>query len=344
MIITSSEIQMRSSHLSFSRTEVSERLEMWFGERARANAPDGPQAAQSARVAISPEALAASAADSVTDEADPLDADPRLRLMATMIEMLTGRPVRLLRLDEPADRTIGAEGEDVATRDAGRGAGFGIEYEFSATRVEFEQTSFEASGVIRTADGREIRFDVGFMMARSYMESIDVSFRAGDSRVKDPLVLDFGGPAARLQDTRFAFDLDADGELDRIPLLGGGRGFLAIDRNDNGRIDDGRELFGPITGNGFAELSALDADGNGWIDEADPAYAQLRLWQPSGDGQDALKTLTEAGVGAVYLGRVATPFDLRNPANETLGVVRTSGIYLGQDGRVGTVSQIDVSV
>lgn len=344
MIIASSEIRMQSSHLSFSRTEVSERLEMWFGERPRGNGPDGPQASPSARIEISPEALAASAADSVTDEVDPLEADPRLRMMATMIAMLTGRPVRVLRLDGRAEPPTQADGEDAAARDAGRGTGFGIEYEFRATRIEFEQTSFEASGVIRAADGREIRFDVGFTMARRYMESIDMRFRAGDSRLKDPLVLDFGGPAASLQDTRFAFDLDADGELDQMPLLGSGRGFLAIDRNDNGRIDDGRELFGPISGNGFAELSALDTDGNGWIDEADPAYAQLRLWQPSADGGDALQTLTEAGVGAVYLGRVFTPFDLRNPANETLGVVRTSGIYVGQDGRIGTVSQIDVSV
>ncbi|MGL1832675.1 hypothetical protein ACKVEX_03610 [Rhodocyclaceae bacterium SMB388] len=339
MIIASSEIQMQSSHLSFSRTEVSERLEMWFGERPGGNRSDGPQASPSARVTISPEALAESATGTVTDEVDPLDTDPHLRLMATMIAMLTGRPVRLLRLDDRADPTLPADGQPAAARDTRRGPGFSIEYELSATRIEFEQTTFQASGVVRTDDGREIRFDVGFMMARSYMESVNVSFRAGEARLKDPLVLDFGGPAASLQDTRFAFDLDADGELDRIPLLGGGRGFLAFDRND-----DGRELFGPTTGNGFAELSALDSDGNGWIDEADPAYTQLRLWRPSADGQGVLQTLSEAGVGALYLGRVATPFDLRNPANQALGVMRSSGVYVGQDGRVGTVRQIDLSV
>ncbi len=360
MIIASSEISMQSSHLAFSRTEVSERLEMWVGPRpARAANPAlPPQAAPrahaqaalgapSARVSLSAEGLAAQSADEVQDEMDPLDADPRLKLLATMIEMLTGRALRTLRLGDftPASKPgfeppAGPRGE---TR-GGAGAGFGIEYEFNSTRIEYEHTRFQASGTIRTADGQEIRFEVAFAMERSFMESTQFSFRAGDARLKDPLVLDFGGPAAALQNTRFAFDLDGDGELDQVPLLGGGRGFLAIDRNGNGQIDSGKELFGPTSGDGFAELAALDADGNGWIDAADPAWAQLRLWQPSADGLGSLQTLDEAGVGALYLSRVATPFDLRNGANETLGVMRSSGVYVGADGRVGTVSQIDLSV
>jgi len=297
---------------------------------------NGMTLAPSARVAISPEALAANAAESLSEETDPLDADPRLKLMATMIEFLTGRPIRLLRMDDITQGSLEPGAESTA--------GFGIEYEFSSNRIEFEQTAFQADGVIRTTDGREIRFEVSFAMERSFMESVNISFRAGDARLKDPLVLDFGGPAASLQNTRFAFDLDANGELDQVPLIGGGRGFLAIDRNDNGRIDNGRELFGPTTGNGFAELAALDSDGNGWIDAADPAYAQLRIWQPAADGKGVLQTLAEAGVGAFYLGSVATPFDLRNASNETLGVMRSSSVYVGQDGRVGTVSQIDLSV
>src|SRR5690606_22817344 len=142
----------------------------------------------------------------------------------------------------------------------------------------------------------------GFAMARSYTESVSVSVRAGDQRLKDPLVLDFGGPAAALSDVRFDFDLDGDGRKEQLPLLRGS-GFLAFDRNANGRIDDGRELFGPASGDGFAELAQLD-DGNGWIDEADAAWSQLRLWSPDADGKGRLQTLNEAGVGAFYLGRV----------------------------------------
>lgn len=370
MKIAAAEIQMQSSHLAFSRTEVSERLEMWAGPRPggrpdatarsqippglanrtppglqQANPPGLQLASPSARVALSQQAIDANAAEQVVEETDPLDADPRLKLMATMIEMLTGRSVKILKLDDFVDRG-GKANMPPASGNASNNesAGFGIEYEFNSTRIEYEQTRFQAAGVIRTQDGQEIRFDLSVAMERSFMETSNISFRAGDAQLKDPLVLDFAGPGAQLQNTRFAFDLDGNGSLDQVPLLGGGRGFLAIDRNDNGRIDDGRELFGPTTGNGFAELAALDADGNNWIDEADPAYAQLRLWQPDAKGEGVIQTLSEAGVGALYLGNIATPFDLRNAANETLGVMRTSSIYVGQDARVGTVSQIDLSV
>lgn len=326
--------------MAFSRTATSERLEIRSGTRSEAGPQRGamndPAPTPSVQVAISADGFEASSADALADEADPLDADPRLRLMATMIEFLTGRPVRFLRLDDVMQGSQARGGTPAA--------GIAIEYESSTTRIEFEQTAFQANGVIRTADGREIAFDLRFAMERSFMESVNINFRAGDAPLKDPLVLDFGGPAASLQNVRFAFDLDADGELDQVPLLGGGRGFLAIDRNDNGRIDDGRELFGPTTGNGFAELAALDADGNDWIDAADPAYAQLRIWQPAAAGKAVVQTLSEANVGALYLANVATPFDLRGASNETLGVMRASSVYVGQDGRVGTVSQIDLNV
>ena len=178
---------------------------------------------------------------------------------------------------------------------------------------------------MRTADGAEIRFELCFTMARSYSESVSVSVRAGDQRLKDPLVLDFGGPAAALSDVRFDFDLDGDGSKELLPLMGGG-GFLAFDRNANGRIDEGRELFGPASGDGFTELAALDVDGNHWIDEADAAWSQLRLGQPGAGGKGRLQTLNEAGVGAFYLGRVDTPFSLKDAANDTQGLMRASSV------------------
>lgn len=351
MKIAAASIQFSSSHVAFQRTEVSERLDMWVGRRpddgARPGAGGGLPAAAVARpqVRLSRDAMAAQEADALAKQSDPLDADPRMKLLSSLIELLTGRPARLLRLDGAAGKADSpAHFRTNAVQGTPSRAGFGIDYAFDATHTEFEQTQFQAQGVIRTADGQEIRFDVSFAMQRSHTESVSVRFTAGDARLTDPLVLDFGGPAAALSSTRFAFDLDADGVLDDIPLLGSGGGFLAIDRNGNGRIDDGRELFGPTTGNGFTELAALDADGSGWIDESDPAFEQLRIWHPAADGAGSLQTLAEAGVGALYLGNVATPFDLRGSGNETLGVMRASSIYVRDNGTVGTVSQIDLSV
>ncbi|HRQ45816.1 MAG TPA: hypothetical protein PK725_02645 [Rhodocyclaceae bacterium] len=349
MKIAAASIQLSSSHVAFERTEVSERLDMWVGRR-----PDdgtrpgvGLPRAEVARpqVHLSKDAMAAQEADALAEQSDPLDADPRMKLLSRLIELLTGRPARLLRLDGPAGKAASPTHSGTnAVQGAPARAGFGIAYAFDSTYTEFEQTQFQAQGVIRTTDGQELRFDVAFAMQRSYTESVSVRFTAGDARLTDPLVLDFGGPAAALSNARFAFDLNADGVLDDIPLLGGGSGFLAIDRNGNGQIDNGRELFGPTSGNGFTELAALDEDGSGWIDEADPAFALLRVWRPAAQGAGSLQTLAEAGVGALYLGNVTTPFDLRGPGNETLGVMRASSIYVRDNGTVGTVSQIDLSV
>ena len=349
MKIAAASVQMQASHLATQRMEVSERLEAWVGQRRpeRGDPSDmRPAAPPRPEVALSSEGRAAHEAEATASDSDPLDSDPQLRVLARMIELITGRPLRLLRTEDFAagNASSAPAAGQAGGPDAARPAGFGIEYDFHAHYQESEQVSFAAQGVVRTADGREIRFDVAFHMERHYAESVSVQWRAGDARLKDPLVLDFAGPAAALSDVRFSFDLDADGKAENIPLIGGGRGLLAFDRNGNGAIDDGRELFGPTSGNGFAELAALDADGNGWIDEADPAWTKLRVWRPAANGPGTVQTLAEAGVGAIGLAHVATPFDLRGSANQTLGVMRASGVYLREDGSAGTVSQIDLSV
>lgn len=350
MKIAAASVQMQAEHFSMTRFESSERLTAWTGERRPAARPEAPAdtaraiaRAATPQVRLSAEALAAQSAETTEAVDEAGQGDPRLQLLVRMIEFFTGRPVRVFDFTELVRQHGRAEAAANEAQTTPR-AGFGIEYDYSETYAEHEALSFHASGKVRTADGREITFDLGFQMERSYVESHSVSVRAGDARLKDPLVFDFGGPAGVLSDLRFSFDLDADGELDDVPLLAGGRGFLAFDRNGNGRIDDGSELFGPLTGDGFAELAALDSDGNGWIDEADEAFSRLRVWQPAAEGDGNVQTLTAAGVGALHLGRVATPFDLRGAANDTLGVMRSSGIYLNEDGSAGTLSQIDLSV
>lgn len=354
MKIAAANVQLQSTHLDFSRHSVTERLEMWAGERNPASGRSNGIAAQTrelarAEVELSREGLAAQEAEAAENETDALDSDPRMRFLKHIIEALTGRPIRTLRLQDLQSGPAAAAPPAQATRDSGRDsaprrAGFGVEYDFHASYHEYERTTFQAEGVVQTTDGREIRFSLDLSMERSFSESVSMQLRLGDARMKDPLVLDFAGPAAALSDTRFSFDLDADGQSEAVPLLAGGRGYLAFDRNGNGRIDDGSELFGPTSGDGFAELAALDADGSGWIDASDPAFEQLRVWVPADEGDGSLKMANEAGVGALYLGQVATPFDLRGAANDTLGVTRSSGIYLREDGSVGPVSQIDLSV
>ncbi|MDP2883074.1 MAG: VCBS repeat-containing protein [Azonexus sp.] len=206
-------------------------------------------------------------------------------------------------------------------------AGYGIEYVRHEPCSEAEQTTFSASGTVTTADGRETKFDLQLSMARKV----------------DPLVLNFAGNAAQLTDQRFAFDLNADGSTENINFLAPGSGFLALDRNGDSKINNGSELFGPTSGDGFEELAALDGDKNGWIDENDAAFSQLAIWAPDKSGKDTRQSPSDAGVGAIALTRTATPFDLKKNANVLFREIRTSGIFLHETGTTGTIQQIDLT-
>lgn len=216
--------------------------------------------------------------------------------------------------------------------------------EFTEIYREHERSDFSSSGKIRTADGRSLDFKLELNMCRDFK----CERKAIDSGkvvvLRDPLVINFEGKAVELSGKRFAFDLDADGKSESIDTLGSSSGYLAIDSNGDGRINDGRELFGTRSGNGFADLAALDGDGNKWLDEADPAFATLRIWQRDGAGQDTLSTLRDRGVGALYLGSIETPFSLTDSENRPLAQIRASGIYLREDGNVGTLQQVDLTV
>ena len=206
------------------------------------------------------------------------------------------------------------------------------------TVKESERTDVCGNGCVRTQDGRQIAFDFSLRLARDY-ERTSTLVDSGSVTLKDPLILSFDGNAAELSAERIRFDLDADGKAEEIPGPGKNSGFLVFDRNGNGKVDDGRELFGVASGNGFADLATLDDDRNGWIDENDAAYRQLSVW--SGDG---LASLAQRGVGALYTGAVDAPFTLKTADNALLGQIRAAGVYLMESGEVGHLQQVDLAV
>lgn len=212
-------------------------------------------------------------------------------------------------------------------------------------RYESEQVGYNAKGVVKTADGKTIHVDVSMHMSREFAEYSQTSLGwqpAGN--LCDPLVINYGGTAASLTGEKYDFDLDGDGVLDKISFAGAGSGFLALDKNGDGTINDGSELFGPGTGNGFGELRAYDKDGNGWIDENDAVFSQLRIWSKDQNGKDQLFTLRELGIGAIYLGDVATEYTMKDGAGSTQGVMRSTSFFLRENGGAGTVSHIDLLV
>ena len=119
----------------------------------------------------------------------------------------------------------------------------------------------------------------------------DGSGGTGDpsSNTGSPIVIDLDRQGFRFTSVEegVVFDIDADGTPERIAWTtpGSGHAFLALDRDENGWIDDGRELFGDRTPqppssepHGFRALALYDDDHDGWITAADAVFSSLRLW------------------------------------------------------------------
>lgn len=216
--------------------------------------------------------------------------------------------------------------------------------ETSYSMEERETTTFSSTGTAITADGRTLDFNVSFTMSRSFKEEYHSSaFTQYEQVLTDPLVINLDSNPVSVSDQTFFFDIDCDGQEDEISSLSAGNGFLAYDKNNDGIINDGSELFGTKTGNGFYDLLAYDEDGNGWIDEADAVFAHLKVWTKDEDGNDKLISLKDADVGAIYLGSSNTPFSLTDENHNLNAVVRSTGIFLRESGGSGTISQIDLA-
>ncbi len=340
MIISQSSLNLASEH-RFSRTDsVKEDLRIWV------DAPAGGAGEMSSIVA-----------DTVTISgkaeeylAEDMHLDPRLLLLKRLLEALTGNEIRLANMsdigeqpdDLPEFQTV-SSGSSLSGR-TNRLEGWSLSYTRDVIYRESEQISVKAEGRVTTEDGREINFSVSFSVSREFVSREQISIRAGDAQRVDPLVINLDGSPITLSDVRFSFDLNADGKKEDIHFAGRGSGFLALDRNDDGVINDGRELFGPLTGSGFVELSRFDDDGNGWIDERDAVFSKLVIWTKDAEGNDSLKSLRQSGIGAIFLTRVGADFTFKNQRNEAQGIMTEAGVYLSENGKAGTLKQIDMVI
>jgi hypothetical protein len=279
--------------------------------------------------------------------------DVRLQLIKDIIEMLTGKEIKVL---DPSDTDGGAGQSPVpAASDAPDQAsnpkqrtpqGWGLDYYFKETNYSKEGASFSASGSIKTADGKTVKFSVSMEMSRETLDERSVSLKAGDALI-DPLIIDLSGTGVSFSNVKFEFDLAANGTMQTMSAPSVGSGFLAYDKNGNGLIDDGSELFGPTTGSGFNELEGLDGDHNGWIDENDPAFSSLKIWQKNADDTDQISTLREKDVGALYCGSAKTQFDIAQSGGSAATMaarLKESGIWLKESGGAGVLQEVDLVV
>lgn len=206
-----------------------------------------------------------------------------------------------------------------------------------------ETLLFSASGAVRTSDGREISFDLGLSMERTTVAAYASAFDVTTMFI-DPLILQFDPTSSLLGDSTFLFDIDSNGTKESLACPGKGCGFLAFDRDGDGIINNGLELFGPASGSGFGELAELDTDANQWIDENDPIFDRLSIWSPDSQGGGSLMTLREAGVGAIMVTHAGTQFRLESAEGTVLGTIKASGIFLTEAGEVRSLQEVDLAL
>lgn len=370
MNIEGSSISMQALHNSTKIRTQAERLQFWVGERSvalgaeqagvRTSRPqDMIQISELARqMAAENEKSKNQTLEVPASRAEELELTlsekdkQKILLLEKFLEQLKGKKVKL----QVPDRAIlnekflqiPVEDRFVELQQAqnnNRPEGWGLEYDYHETYYESEEMTFMAQGEIHTEDGSVINFALKMQAKREYSEETHLRIRAGDAaKVVDPLTVSLNGAMPELTDTKYRFDLDADGNIDQISFVKPGGGFLALDKNGDGKINSGTELFGPTSGNGFTELAVYDSDQNGWIDANDPVFDQLRMWTKDGQGNDHLLVLGEVGIGAIYLGHIDTPFSLNDQQNDVLGQVSRTGVYVTDNKTVGTIHQVDLVI
>ena len=321
MKIANADVSLFSSYDMQKQTQEEESLEQWVGERN-----DTSTSAKGMDVLeLSDEVKSLN-----TQEMQNSELDPKLQNIVRILEALTGKKINIPVLKD-------------GMGDAPSKQGWGIEYNYSKTEIKTQNLNFSSNGNVKLEDGRSIDFKLSFSMKSESITKESLSFKAGDALI-DPLVINFDSGSATLSNIKHNFDLNLDGKKDEFNFVSGGSGFLALDKNENKTIDDGSELFGPNSGNGFKDLSIYDDDQNGWIDENDAIFDKLLIWTKDQDGSEQLYKLKDKGVGALYLDSINTKFDFDDQNGALMGAMSESSIFLKENGSVGTLHDIDLKI
>lgn len=153
----------------------------------------------------------------------------------------------------------------------------------------------------------------------------------------DPITFDLDGDGIELTSYKQGarFDITGTGRVVQTAFVTGGDAFLAIDRNGNGAIDDGTELFGDQNGaaNGFEELKKYDSNGDGVINAKDKEFSKLLLFKDNGDGRTQageLSSLSSAGITELSLNY--TNVSMRASGGNSIGQIAS---YRKADGTSG---------
>ncbi|CAH1208159.1 hypothetical protein PAECIP111893_02849 [Paenibacillus plantiphilus] len=164
----------------------------------------------------------------------------------------------------------------------------------------------------------------------------------------DPLILDLDGDGIETTNVNDSPHFDHDGNefAERSGWVAPDDGLLAMDRNNDGIINDGTELFGDFTplsdgtraANGFAALADLDSNRDGKINAGDARFGELRVWRDL--NQDGLSSSDELfTMGQLNIKEISTSNTAVNRTDAQGNLKRAVGTYAKHDGSVHEVGE-----
>ena len=188
-------------------------------------------------------------------------------------------------------------------------------------------------------------------IAKEHLEEVEKETNGAEKTRVDPLILDIGDAGFQIEKKKFGayFDLNCNGFAERINWTKQDA-ILALDKNHNGIIDDGSEVFGDFhllpdgsrAKNGFEALAQYDTNKDGVIDEEDEIFHQLKLWvDADGDGKSSggeLKTLKEMNIKAIHL-----DYEAVNQQTDTEALIGNIATFEYEDGTEGKIGEMWVS-
>lgn len=341
MRIESSSINLSTKSSNVSEQKVSITSSSWMNELKALNQPDNVPIKTTSRIELSRIRMAYSMESE-------LGLDDRIK--KGILEELLGRiyikDIKLLPNDEQTHQE--SSNDKLAHNMSEMSNLWGISVNRKVEYYQKNSIEFHTTAKIRTSDNKNIDFNVSFAFSKEFREVHEEQIDLSSENFIDPLIINYKGDVKSFDnistDLRFSFDLNDDGEIERIPLVKDGSGFLALDKNTNGKIDTGSELFGTKSGNGFADLKEFDNDNNDWIDENDNIFQNLRIWEKTENGEDNLITLAQAGVGAIYLASAQSNFDYHTSVEDKIAHLKQSSFYLKENGQPGLITGVDFIV
>lgn len=214
---------------------------------------------------------------------------------------------------------------------------------FPNASIGNETNNTNSTNQLSTQQNTQASFQFQFQMEFRFEMSMEIQVGVQQLEQKqDPVVFDLDGDGIELTDVNNGvhFDITGKGNLVQTAWVRGGDALLAMDRNRNGQIDSGLELFGDQWGstNGFEELRKLDSNNDGFIGPEDKQFKDLVLWRDNGDGvssQDELFALSQLGIE-----RIALNYKNTNITADGNNTITQKSFFIRSDQTVGRVVDV----